>query len=412
MRIKLTLTKENLSELAFYVFMFYFFCLDYVYIVFPGLNSIINSKTLGITVLAIAILMLLRKINFIPSRVVLLYFIAFFFMMISMIISNDNVAYILDSILVINNIKQIVLLPLCVYITNDAYNFNSKMYKFSIFALFCYLIIYGLYFVNANIEGGFYGTYGMLLGFQSTFFWLFILQHGFLKRSVFDFVFSAFTGLLIISFGSRSVILVMCIAIVAYFYCYIGMENSKKKIAIVVSICILGIMLYVCFDTVLQILIKLLSGFSNIGRTLWALKNSEWLFDSDGRDEIWGTCIEEIIKNPLNVRGIGGDVRILTNGLGHSYYAHNFVLEILLEFGILIGTIVIFLYLRMLFRTFSIRNIEIKTALLPFAVMTVIVLFFSLTCWTCPWLWMYIVLYLCWGEKQYRLQNMRIKMRR
>lgn len=412
MRIKLTLTKENLSEFAFYIFMFYFFCLDYVYIVFPGLNSIINSKVLGIAVLVIAILMLLREINFIPARVILLYFMALFFIMISMIISDDNIAYILDSILTMNNVKQILLLPLCVYMTNDVYNFNSRMYKFSIFALFYYMIIYGLYFINANVEGGFYGTYGMLLGFQSTFFWLFILQHGFLKRSVFDFVFSVFTGLLIVSFGSRSVILVMCIAVVAYLYCYVGIENRKKKIAIVLSILTLGIVFYVYFDTVLQILIKLLSRFSNMGRTLSVLKNSEWLFDSDGRDEIWGTCIEEIIKNPLAVRGIGGDVRILTNSLGTGYYAHNFVLEILLEFGILIGAIVIFMYLRMIFRTFCIHNTEIKTALLPFAVMTVTVLFFSLTCWTCPWLWMYIVLYLCWGEKQYRLLNMRIKIRR
>lgn len=400
MRIKLTVRKESLSALAFYIFMFYYFCLDYVYIVWPGLNLIINSKVIGIAILIVTILMLLKNIRIIPAQGFFLYIMAFLFILFSMLISDDNRAYILDSVLTLNNTKQILLLPLCVYVTNDIHSFNSRIYRFSVFSLIYYLMVYGLYFVNANIEGGFYGTYGMQLGFQASFFWLFVLQHGFLKRNIVDFVLGALIGIIIVSFGSRSVILIMGIAIVAYLYFYVGMESSIKKTSIVLVILIISLMLYMNLDAVLHILVKLLSGFSNLGRNLWALKNSKWLFDSDGRNEIWSTCIEEIVKNPFSIRGIGGDVRVLTNSLGSSYYAHNFILEILMEFGILIGAIIIFLYIKMLLRTLSFHNTEIKIALLPFAVMTATVLSFSLTCWTCPWLWMYMVLYLCWGKER------------
>lgn len=415
MKIRLTINKRRKDELGFYIIMFYFFCLDYLYIAFPGLNLIFNSKLIGIVLMGSVVLIQAKRLIKMPATLFLFYIAAFIFITISMLISEDNRYYIMESVLSLNNLKQIVFLPLAVFFMNSVSEFNTRMYRFSYFALAYYLIIYGLYFVNATIEGGFYSSYGMLLGFQSTFFLLYILQHGFINMNSVDFIFGAIFGLAIISFASRSVIIIMGVSVLVYFYVYIGSGNKVKQLMIMLLISMVSLFLYLNFELFVQLLIKLLSGFSNLGRTLSFLKNTKWLFDSDGRSDIWGVCIDEIRRAPINIRGLGGDVSVLTKKLGSDFYAHNFILELLLEFGIILGSFLVYLYIKMVHRTVCLGDIEKKKALLPFSIMVSTVLFFSLNCWTCPWLWMYIVLYLGWVNaktKKIYINNKRERFRK
>ena len=385
-----------------FLMIFYFFGLDYLYLCFPFLNYIINSKIVGTIIICVLLINLYKKKSAISYKVIWLY-ICYFLVIFFSYFSGTEISrdYISNNLLTLNNIKYILLYPLFLITIGDLDEYNQHFVIISrFFAIYLTLVC----LLEMSSVADFYSTYGMWFGFVAMYFWIGILQNLFIKKNFFDAVIIVAFGIFVISSSSRSVILVMGFAIIAMVINYFG-TTLRKKIGAVVSLGIIGISIYTFFDRIIDLLIRVLSNFNNLGRTLYYLKTN--IGDMDGRDFIWGICFDELISNPFKIRGIAGEVPVLYKNLGIAYGAHNIFFELLLDFGVLIGGLLLILFICIGIKgIFLIKDEKQKRLMLPIAVPTYIILFFSQSIFTLPWAFGFIVVYLQYRySKKYRMMD-------
>lgn len=101
--------------------------------------------------------------------------------------------------------------------------------------------------------------------------------------------------------------------------------EPKKLLAIVPAV-----FLAIFSRTIIQFAYDFLYARGILSRTLWTFL---YHYISPARAEIYSAYIASIKEHPFAIRGIGGD-SVLSDA-----YAHNFVLEALAEFGVVIGGI-------------------------------------------------------------------------
>lgn len=143
--------------------------------------------------------------------------------------------------------------------------------------------------------------------------------------------------LVVLLFCARGTVLVMVPAIgIFYLLRVLRAKSLGKKIAFVLFIiaACLAILLY--FDDILQYLYR---AFPD-SRTLRYIMEGE-VMDSSGRDRFFGSGIREVLDNPLSFKGIYGDrifyARQYNVANPQGYFAHNVILEFLLQYGIVFG---------------------------------------------------------------------------
>ena len=131
-------------------------------------------------------------------------------------------------------------------------------------------------------------------------------------------------------------------------------------------------------------------------RTLYLLLN-EQTHDS-GRNIIYGAIINEIKHNPFQIRGIAGEY-IITNGA----YAHNFILELLCDFGVVVGGIsIIWIFwhiIQTIFNNFIEKESEVS---MIFMATSIPVMFVSGSIWTTTYFWLWIALVIKRNKHKYR----------
>lgn len=156
-------------------------------------------------------------------------------------------------------------------------------------------------------------------------------------------LFVVLCGLIAVA-GSRGALLWLIVFYLMYNICLA--RGITKKGVIVVVVLLLGLFFSVAFQTeIISILIRL---FPN-SRTIEMLALSN-IADDSSRSNIWSFFINEISQNPFKIHGLFADRAAInqtfmnTNKLGYwitetrSYsYAHDLFLEILYDFGVVIG---------------------------------------------------------------------------
>lgn len=147
--------------------------------------------------------------------------------------------------------------------------------------------------------------------------------------------------LLITLFSSRGCglsIFVAWVIFITYRNYYKG-NNSGK---ILRNYCVFGLAAYFLFMISENFIIAnhLVGDDSSfIGRVIYGGANK-----SSGRDLIWLEAVRIISENPLTGIGMGMD-RDYLGYLSTGGYVHNLILEVLMNFGIIFGTIVLTLYM-------------------------------------------------------------------
>lgn len=147
-----------------------------------------------------------------------------------------------------------------------------------------------------------------------------------------------FSGGIIVFYGSRGPLL--CIAIFLLSYILLNLKNHKFILICLVS----GVMFFAFnFDTILRTTTQVLYEHNIESRTLFKLLNGDFT-DGTGRETIYSVVFDEIKNEPLLGVGLGGD-RIIINKQIYNFnkdmsssYPHNLFLEILLQYGMIIGT--------------------------------------------------------------------------
>ncbi len=144
------------------------------------------------------------------------------------------------------------------------------------------------------------------------------------KKKIYSIIASIFLFLVVLSIGSRGA------AIIFVIYLFFDIMQNNKKL--ILPMIILVSVIFTC----IPIFVSYLEAIGISSRTLVHFTSGK-MFRYDDRESLNDISIDAIINNPLGV-GLWGD-RIVLKGEGA--YAHNIIIEMLLNWGGVLGFIII-----------------------------------------------------------------------
>ena len=167
---------------------------------------------------------------------------------------------------------------------------------------------------------------------------------------------------------------IVCFITAILFRFVIFEENLRRKF-IGMILCLLA-MVFLFSDSGFHLLSQMGNMLSRLGveqlRFLDYL-NEGMLLDSSGRDQFTQVLLEAIKVPPILGYGFGGDRLILPNGS----YAHNIVIEVLVEMGVVFGGAFLLWVAYLSMRGFTSKNTYIRRISIGLFCATVVKLFFS-----------------------------------
>lgn len=207
-------------------------------------------------------------------------------------------------------------------------------------------------------------SYDLSFGYDVLIFALVFLYSAMNERKIVDMV-MAIAGLVMIFLGgSRGPLL--CVAIFMIFYFAVKMVDAKAKNKIIISSLVgcVGVFVYLSYEYILNAVVHMMDKFGVSSRTLTMLLQGN-VADDNGRARIWGAAVQMIKDNPFGYGALGTrHVIFYYHDVGH---CHQLFLEILVDFGIIVGIILIIFLLVNAFKImFSKTDFEWKAVFLIF----------------------------------------------
>ena len=199
------------------------------------------------------------------------------------------------------------------------------------------------------------GTSGeqMVAAYDFIFAAMYLFMEAEHSRKAVDVVLASLSFILLLFMGTRGPIVVYGFFIMGYFIVFKKYEkfNLSKKILI----CLFFYLFYSFIDVVLLLLMPLANAIGFSTRVFDAISSGAFvnLEESNGRDSIWETCFDALKYHPEGY-GWGGD-RYVVVGDWYDFfgYAHNFAVEILVQFGWVIGGVMLLSLFILLLRAFK-----------------------------------------------------------
>lgn len=188
------------------------------------------------------------------------------------------------------------------------------------------------------------------LGVQISPFALILWGHYIKKQNIASLIWFFIDVLLVFMGGRQSIIIVLVGSALLY---YINIEENKKRN-------MLNLCSFVVFVTIIYsfsgFLINILSGTLSLlginSRTLNMLVSGE-LISFSTRNEIFDISIAVIKNNKFQISGLFSDRYYIREYYSWMAYPHNILLEIFIDFGIILGTVIIILIIALIIRTLS-----------------------------------------------------------
>lgn len=272
------------------------------------------------------------------------YFVAVFIFMFHYIVFPENQSYLKEFIFPMFFIN----LPSFIYALSirDWLTFKKIMKKSS-YIVFLVGAILGLLIFSGKSSAG---SYSMPLSYYMLLPIIIFLDELLEKFSLRIFLFTSISLLVILALGSRGAIL--CIIV----FIFLKLIKPNKKFSFQISILYtvifgVGFTTYLLLDKILGFLYEYLLNFGIKSRTILLFLRQE--VHLSGRDEIYSELLKEVANNFLIGLGIGGDRLVRGGG-----YAHNLFLEIIIDFGVFSGAILIFLICGLILKFLFIKNIN------------------------------------------------------
>jgi O-antigen ligase len=196
----------------------------------------------------------------------------------------------------------------------------------------------------------------------------------FKKNKLLLFIIVPFS-LMITLFSSRGCGLSIILACVLYYIYYQNKDKYQLKkttwwVTVFSLVCIF--LFIISSDYIFESRLVTEADSSFVGRYLYGGADN-----SSGRTEIWEFLFELIKSNLLWGMGFGNDRGWISYNIGFNS-AHNIILEIVLNFGIIVGLLIIILYSRLIMKSFDNRkNVGFVTLMIGLLCMSFIRLFVS-----------------------------------
>lgn len=205
--------------------------------------------------------------------------------------------------------------------------------------------VLAFYYMLSYFEGAFYiDSYDMSFSYGCLLPMIVLYS----KKKMLPFLASLFLFLSVMAIGSRGSAAVFIAYIIVDFFV------SKRKGRWVVLV--LGVL----FVAVLPVFVDFLSSVGLQSRTLTMLNEGEISSDS-GREVIYRVCLNAIRDHLLFGVGLFGD-RVLLEGS----YCHNFFIEVLLDFGVLLGLAIILVLIWLFLNSLRVTKVKNRDLLMIF----------------------------------------------
>ena len=261
------------------------------------------------------------------------------------------------------------------------------------------------YWEGIGSKGEVHMTYSVAFGYQVLPFALIFLICALKDHHAFDIIASVISIAMILSAGSRGPVLFVMELFVIYVIWQFGV--SKKKAVLAFLIISAAVILLFFHKEILTGISMILNSFGMSSRFVDKMLSGTISSDS-GRMEIWNAAIEMIRKNPLGY-GAMGSRHIITSYI-FAGYPHSIVLEMLIDYGVIFGSIILVLLFAFSFYIIVRGSTEWKMIFIPFFCSSCC-LFISMTYWSIPSFWAAIgigVEYFL-EKKRFRKKRMEIK---
>ena len=270
-------------------------------------------------------------------KFIAVYFISIFIFLINFLFFNENWFYLRDIIFP----YFLTCLPSLIYsysISNWRV-LQSVMKKASLFVFVIGSIIGILVFTDR----AYIGAYSMSLSYYMllpTIVYMDEFLETLTLKSVLIVLISLF---IIIALGSRGPIL--CVGVFTILkIIQMGRNLSYKTILLYLTILFLITSFFLLSDTILQHLYDFLLLYGIRSRSI-ELFLRDYIHLS-GRDRLYSDMIREIADNPVFGIGLAGDRRVIGGG-----YSHNILIEIISDFGVVIGGLMVLMLVIISYRT-------------------------------------------------------------
>lgn len=213
------------------------------------------------------------------------------------------------------------------------------------YIIFCLGLLLGIMVFWGKVS---VGTYSMSLSYQLLLPAVMFID-GFLDRpSLRNVLFALLSILLILAIGSRGSI--MCIAV----FIMLKLIRPPKKpryshISAYLFSTSLVMTVGLFFDELLMSIHDFLSRFGISSRSISLFLQPK--LHLSGRDLLYSRMVAEIMDKPITGIGIGGDRRVLEGN-----WAHNIFLELIANYGVILGALFSLILLLLVIRSFLFRN--------------------------------------------------------
>lgn len=237
------------------------------------------------------------------------------------------------------------------------------------------------------MEEGSYGqeyqsSYNMSYGYTLLLFVCCFLYCAFERGSLWNLLLAGAGIFMILCGGSRGPMLEIAIFLV--LYTLLRFRRSRHKLLYfngVAAVCLTGMAFWQRF---LEWLHDLLEQWDLHSRTLEMMLDGT-VTQNNGRDVFWMTSWNMIRDNPLGYGAMGArhvlcDIHIV----GHP---HNYVIELLIEYGVVVGPLILFLMLIASLRIFLKRTDDGRQGVFLIFFANACLLLTSYTYWHSPALW-------------------------
>ena len=385
--------KVNIEQITFDCFFFNIFCLGFLYRLIP--NFIIPSNILACVPIVLSFLCFFMKPRYtrLAKKEFLTFFVIVLFLMVNVMFGNEFLSKIIISP------SFLVLSVFCIFLYTrlNLQNVIAHLQYMSVI-IGVFVIINALTLIGETSEeiANFYMAIGYTLSLQAMI--LFEISR-IRKKKYFSYIAICFSVVAMI-FGNRGALLVILVyALINFLFISKKNASTENRIFTFVVILVMIIVFVIFHDTFFLLLYSVIKSMGIESRTLDKLVLGSFT-TSLARNAIYENALNIIKINPLIPKGIGYMTTLSLTGIytfgGVNTNAHNIVLELLIEYGVVIGSIIFLVVLNKVIRSikFEIMYSDNSIVSLSFCLLlqSIIQLFFSSSLYESNELWIGLVL--------------------
>ncbi len=355
---------------------------------FANVNSVLIGASLASTISILLkiiigvffLLVLPRLINRLDWNMFLYIIISILTIFLNFIVFPETAPYFINTAF-----TYITVCFPCVLVIYEIDNYNAlldSLVKTSYIVIpFCVILL----FLRLQNRLSFFleGHYQMGLGYALVLpALIFLYKSKREKRTVF-FFYAAIISFTILLCGSRGPLLEILL-----YYIYLEYSNNKtkqRKLFLIFSSVVL-IILLLFYNKIAFLFYQVFNSIGISSRVLRTLAY-DGIYLS-GRDNLLYTPLMSMIdKNPYSIRGINSEWIIV------GVYAHNMVLELVYQFGVVLGSLILFVIAVNIIKSFRLIECTHSDLIMLFLFSSIPCLLFSSSLWNKTEFWIWFSLY-------------------